>query len=83
MGTYQGLTITIISPYVITYVCQNFVVRNVREQIPKYIYMKRHTSYLAVLLTIFPELVFIQIELKIANSAKAKIEISFKKISIP
>ena len=46
-------------------------------------YMKRHTSYLAVLLTIFPELVFIQIELKIANSAKAKIEVSFKKKSIP
>ena len=45
--------------------------------------MKRHTSYLAVLLTIFPELVFIQIELKIANSAKAKIEVSFKKKSIP
>ena len=62
------------------YVCQNFVVPNVRDQ---KIYMKRHTSYLAVLLTIFPELVFIQIELKIANSAKAKIEISFKKISIP
>ena len=43
MGTYQGLTITIISPYVITYVCQNFVVRNVREQIPKNIY---EASYL-------------------------------------
>ena len=31
----QGLTIIIKSPYVITYVCQNFDVRDIRGQIPK------------------------------------------------
>ena len=31
----QGLTITIKLPYVITYVCQNFGVHDVRRQIPK------------------------------------------------
>ena len=34
----QGLTITKILPYVITYVCQKFGVRDKRGQIPKSIY---------------------------------------------
>ena len=42
-------------------------------------YIKRHTFYLVIFLTIFPKLVFIYIERKIANSTKTNIEISFLK----
>ena len=34
----QGSTISLKSPYVITYVCQNFGVHDVRGQIPKHMY---------------------------------------------
>ena len=39
----QGSTVTVKSPYVITYVCQNFGVRDVHGQTPKSIYQ---ASYL-------------------------------------
>ena len=38
LNVQQGSTITIKSPYVITYICQDFGVRDVRRQIPKAIY---------------------------------------------
>ena len=40
----QGSTITIKSPYVITYVCQNFVVSDARGQIPKNVYQVSNFS---------------------------------------
>ena len=35
--SFQGSTLTVKSPYVITYTCPNFSVRDVRGQIPKQI----------------------------------------------
>ena len=42
-------------------------------------YIKRHTFYLVITLTIFPKLVFIYIERKIANSTNTNTEILFLK----
>ena len=53
-GPEQGSTITIISLHVITYVYQNFGVRDVLGEIPK---NRHHTFYLVIFLTIFPKLV--------------------------
>ena len=65
----QGSTITIKSPYVITYIRQNFGVCDVRGQIPKII-IRRFTFYAVIFLTKFN---------KIADSAKTNIEVSSKK----
>ena len=54
----QSSTVTVKSPYVITYACQNFGVRNVRGQIPKTDTM-RHTLCLTNFIAIFPNLVLI------------------------
>ena len=62
----------------ITYVCQNFGVRDIRGQIPKSL-----QQALYLLPSDFPnnfsKLFIIKVERKIANSAKVNIEISFKK----
>ena len=71
-------TITIKSLYVITYVCQNFGVRDVLGKYQK-TYKRLYTFYIVIFLTIFAKLVLIRIEWRIANSAKANIEVSFKK----
>ena len=42
-------------------------------------YIKCYTCNLLIFLKKFPKLVFIQIERKIANSAKTNIEVSFQK----
>ena len=56
---YQGSTITIKSPYVITYVSQNFGVRDVPGQMSKSIYQALYLFYLLILRIIFPKLIFI------------------------
>ena len=53
-----SLAIPINSPYVITYVCQNFGVRDVRGQIRK-VYIRSHTFYVVTVQTIFPKFVLI------------------------
>ena len=75
----QGSTITIKLQYVITYLCQNFGIHDVHGQIPN-AFIRRHTFYLVIFLTIFLALGPIQMELKIANLGKTNIDISFKKI---
>ena len=45
-------------------------------------YIRRHTFYLVIFQTIGPKIVLIQIQWKIANSAKSNIEISFKNIHV-
>ena len=55
----------------IMYLCQNFGVRDVHGQIPK-AFIKYHTFYLVIFLTIFLALGPVQIELKIANSGETK-----------
>ena len=44
------------------------------------VYIRHHTFNLVIFLTIFPKLVLIYIERKIANSAKTSIDVSSKKI---
>ena len=44
----QGSTITIKSPCMITYRCQNFGVRDKRGQMPRKTYIRRHIFYLLI-----------------------------------
>ena len=45
-------------------------------------FIRWHTFYLVIFLTIFPKLALIYIEWKIGNLVKTKFEVSFKKIHI-
>ena len=47
------------------------------------VYIRRHTFFLVIFPTIFPKLVLIYIEWKIANLAKTSIDVSSKKKSMP
>ena len=53
----QGSTITIKSPCMITYMCQNFGVRDKRGQMPRKTYIRRHIFYLLISLKKISKLV--------------------------
>ena len=65
-GWFQGSTITIKLPYMITYMCQNFDVCDIHRQI-RNCKIKHHTFNLMIFLTICPMLVY-----------ETNIEVSFK-----
>ena len=74
--TLQSSAIIIKSPYVITYVCQNFGVRDVGKYQKAYI--RRHIFYLGV--SRFSKQLILSFYLNRMNdSVKSFIEISFKK----
>ena len=58
-SVWQGSTVIIKSPYVITYMCQNFGVRDVRGQMPKSIYQATYLLLTDFPNNIFPKLVLI------------------------
>ena len=66
---------------VFDYVCQNFGLCDVCGQIPES-KQTLYLSYLVIFQLIFPQLIYMSIERKIANLAKANVEVLFKKNSM-